>query len=191
MDEDTIEEKKKPERVKKKTPKDLLTLYMDNLADMQEEFDFQKLYAKLLFSIDIGKDMLTDKHAELREKAEQILLDRRTYPGNRDIRIDSSGQQYQVSSSDGAGHMKFRLEGTAELKEGIEDIKNQQATMLIPRLRKIDGEIKRALQRENIIVIKTPDIEEIFKNRILSSMNDKKIEDKVDEVVEVENADNN
>ena len=178
-----VEEKTTPKKdkneyeiVRRETPipKDLHTLYMKNLSDMQEEYDFQKLYAKLLFSIDIGKDMLPDSYSDLRKETERILLDRRTYPGKRDIRIDSTGEQYQISSSDGAGLMKFRLDGTSEMKEGIEDLKTQQATMLIPRLRQIDSKIKRALQKEKIIMIKKPDIEEIFKNRILSSLTEKK-----------------
>ena len=174
MDEEKTTNNEKSIIPKDLIPKDLYSLYMNNLKNMQNEHNFQKYYSQLIFSIDIGKDMLPSSKTELIEEAESILQNIKTYPGNRNVTRSphANVDEYILTSDDMTGTMRIKGDVPEVLREALKDIETQQKTKKIPNLKKIETKIRKALTKSNTLKVKRTTINDIL---------DKKIKEKYDE----------
>ena len=144
-------------------PQDLYELYMTTRAELSSAVNFYQYYMKLMLLVDIGKEMLPDSYNFLREEAEEVLSSPKSYPESRQMERDSDG--YRLGpGSDSTGLIHIRNE---DLREALDEVKNQQATTLIPKLKKIDSKIFKALVDCGIIDIKKPQMEEILMQDIM------------------------
>ena len=161
----TETEQKLPSKINRgsNSPQDLLTTYMEDRADMSEMTNFHGLYMKLLSLIDVGKEMLPDKYSTLRNEASRLLMSDDTYPKTRNM--DMSGGHYRMGLSDKKmGIINVREE---DLQLGIDEMQNQQAMHIIPKLKEMDDKIFRILVVEKIVIAKKPNLKDIVTREVM------------------------
>jgi len=142
---------------KREIPKDLLTMYMEDRADMSEMTNFHGLYMKLLSLIDVGKEMLPDRYKTLRDEASNLLMSDAVYPKTR--HMDISGGHYRMGLSD--NEMGIIIVRHEDLQLGIDEMQNQQAMRAIPKLKAMDDRIFKVLVKERIVIAKKPNLGDI------------------------------
>lgn len=153
-------------------PKDLHELYMMTRAEISTAANFHQYYMKLMLLIDVGKEMLPLEMAHLREEASNALTDSKNYPEPRQMERDEGGYRMGTRTiSTGLIHVR-----NEDLSIALEEVKNQQATSLIPILKRIDGKIFRALIECGIVEIKKPTMEELMMDDVMASIQRKIVE---------------
>lgn len=159
-------------------PTDLYGMYIQNRASMSTCFSSNELYSKLMFSIEIGKEMLPEKdeYDEIREDGEEILTNAKYYPGKRTMESDSRGRYKLTSTNQKTGLIYVRVE---EITQGTRELINQQCSELIPGIRKVDNKIFKSLIDEGIITTKRPTLDDMF-DMMLINMYDSLEKAKVD-----------
>ena len=157
----------KPLEKMREESKDLVTLYLRNLNRMLGEGDAKKLYGYILYSIRIGKTMLPQEYTELKKKANDLLSDKKTYPGNRDIKLIDG--DYVLSSDEGSGSLRLKGDNPEVFKGGNDDVITQQMTKIIPQLEPIEGEIRETLIEAKVIEIKRRTLDDFIDGMIKES----------------------
>lgn len=151
------------------TPRDLHELYLTARAETFVQTTFYHLYFKILFLIDIGKEMLPDTEdcIELRNSAVQLLEDMKTYPSASQMEYTAEGN-YRISTSrQDTGLIEVREQ---DLEQGREESREQKATQLLPRLKRMDSRIFEKLVAYGIIDIKKPSLEELMRQDVMTDM---------------------
>ena len=151
-------------------PRDLFEIYMMTRAEISIGQSFYELYLKLLSLIDIGKEMLPPGMENLRYEAEQILMNETYYPETRQLESTNDGR-YRVGPENASTGLVFVRQ--EDLLAAIDEVKNQQATKIIPRLKYIDSRIFKALIDCGIIEVKRPSMEELLAQDVMMSMQNK------------------
>lgn len=139
-----------------KKPNDLLSIYMENRNNLSSEGSFHLSYMILLSLIDMGKEMLPNSESALRNKAEKILMDEKSYPSSREMNI-SAGFYRLGAGSTKIGQIIVRPE---DLDSGIAEMQNQQAMKIIPSLKQIDSQIFQSLVKYKIVTVKKPSLKD-------------------------------
>ncbi len=159
-------------------PNDLHDIYLMNRASMSEENSFHNLYIKILFSIDMGKEMLpTDENYKnykdcqrLHDEAEAVLENVSNYPSAYKMELDTAKIKYTLESpKDNTGIITVKTE---DVDKGIRGIQNQQAIKFIPKLRSIDSRIFKALIVAEIIVTKKPNVDDLIAKLIATKFDE-------------------
>jgi hypothetical protein len=152
-------------------PRDLYELYMTARSELFTVINFTILYFKLIFLIDLGKEMLPDTYAGLRRAAEQLLNDAKTYPGPS--QLDFTGTTYRISSgSDMTGLIEVRME---DINTGRDESKEQKATSLLPRIKEMDSKIFKSLIESGVVEVKRPSMEEVLMQDVMASIQEKMV----------------
>ncbi len=165
------------------TPGDLHELYMTARADIFGVRSFYVLYFKLLFLINIGKEMLPNDHdgIELRNEAVKIVNNPKTYPQPSQMEYTSSGN-YRISTG---GHDTGLIEVRQEdIGHGRDEAREQKATSLLPMLRDIDSKIFKKLVDVGTIDIKNPSMEDLLTDDVMMSIQTQMREQEEKEVEE-------
>lgn len=139
-DKDNTEEKSK----KKDSPKDLSSLYMENLLAMSESTTEESYYRHILQSINIGRVLLPKKYDKLKKKASELIKSRDTYPSRRQMEL-TEGRYYRLGGKN-TGSIIVRPD---ELENGAIEALNQQCSELTPFLKEVDNEIFEILVDEH------------------------------------------
>ena len=157
--------------VQQTVPRDLYELYIVTRSETSMGLNFFQLYHKYIFLVDIGKEMLPTEYKELqklRESAEDLLADGKTYPGTRQMEYVPSRGTYRISPGTAeTGLIEVRKE---DLAIALEEAKNQQATTLFPKLKALDNQIFNALVEYGIIKIKEPSLEELLTQEVMAGI---------------------
>ena len=168
----TEEEEVPPMAIIPMEPKDLCDLYMMARAELSSESSFYRRYLKLLYLIDIGKEMLPAEAESLRREAEMLLTDVNSFPEARQMEITSSGTYRMGTGTSQTGLVEVKQE---DISIALDEVKNQQATALIPKMMRLDSRIFRAIIREGIIKVKEPSMEEVMMDEVMFDLQ-KKVE---------------
>lgn len=166
--EKEIQEIEKESKIIKK-PTDLLSIYMENRGNLSYEGNFHLSYMLLLSLIDMGKEMLPDSESSLRDKAEKVLMDEKSYPTSREMNI-SAGVYRLGAGSTKIGQIAVRPE---DLDSGITEMQNQQAMKIIPNLKQIDSQIFRSLVKNKVITVKKPSLKDEIMSDFIKKMKKK------------------
>jgi len=145
-------------------PEDLYALYMMTRAEISSSKNFFQYYMKLTFLIDVGKEMLPDEYQRLREEAERVLCEVKSYPETRQMEFTNEGLYRMGTGTNSTGLIHVRSE---DLSVALEEVKNQQATTLIPTLKKLDSRIFKALIDAGVIEVKKPSMEDLMMQDIM------------------------
>jgi hypothetical protein len=167
-------------------PRDLYEVYMLSRAELSFTKSFHEVYLKLIFLIDIGKEMLGDDEdsVALRELAEQTLIDVKSYPDSRNVEIDEEGNYNLKTGDEGTGMINVRRE---DLDVALMELKNQQATRIVPVLRDLDSRIFKTLIDTGVIIVKYPRMQELLAQDMLIKVQ-QKIAAATEEEVELKEA---
>jgi len=164
-------------------PSDLHELYMTARAETFLTNNFYKLYFKILFLIDVGKEMLpeTEECMALRKTAEILLEDNKTYPSASQME-HTSRNSYRISTGrQDTGLIEVREE---DLEQGREESREQKATQLLPRLKRMDSRIFEKLVQYGIIDVKRPTLEDLMKQDVMNDLQKFGVEEEEMEVEE-------
>lgn len=151
------------------TPRDLYELYMMARAELYSVTNFNTLYFKMLFLIDLGKEMLPDQYAGLRRAAEHLLADAGTYP--QPSQMEYSGNIYRLSTgASTTGLIEVRAE---DINSGLNEIRDQKAAALLPRVKEMDSHIFKGLIESGVLEIKKPLMEEVLIEDVMSDIQER------------------
>lgn len=139
-------------------PQDLHSLYMIGRTELSGVLTFFQIYQKYLHLIDIGKEMLPEEFNELRMEAERLLSDPETYPETRQMALEGSYYRLGPGTSK-TGLIEVRQE---DILVGLDEVKNQQATTLLPIVKRLDNKIFNTLIKCGIIDIISPSNMEVI-----------------------------
>ena len=139
-------------------PQDLHSLYMIGRTELSGVLTFFQIYQKYLHLIDVGKEMLPDEFSDLRMEAEVMLSDPETYPETRQMALE--GNYYRLGpGTSKTGLIEVRQE---DILVGLDEVKNQQATTLLPLVKQLDNKIFNTLVKCGIIEIRSPSSMEVL-----------------------------
>lgn len=151
------------------TPRDLYELYMMARAELYSVVNFNTLYFKMLFLIDLGKEMLPAEYDGLRRAAEKLLSDTGTYP--QPSQMEFTGQTYRISTgASTTGLIEVRVE---DVNAGRDEIRDQKAASLLPRIKEMDSRIFKGLIESGILEIKRPLMEEVLMQDVMASIQER------------------
>ena len=153
-------------------PEDLYELYLGTRAELSSSPSFYRLYLKLMFLIDVGKEMLpnTKIDVNLRREAEELLSNISSYPEPRQMEYVDGGRYRMGTGSDTTGLVEVRSD---DLEIALKEVKNQQATAIIPKLKNMDSKIFKRLIEVGIIEVKKASTEELLMQDVIMSINKK------------------
>ena len=146
-------------------PTDLHGLYMMGRAEVTMDLNELQLFRKYLNLIEIGKEMLPDGMSELKQSAEDLLSNPETYPETRQMEYQERNGTYRLGpGTTKTGLIEVRKE---DVLIGLEEVKNQQATTLLPTIKKLDSKIFSALIENGIIEVKSPTTTDMLSSYLL------------------------
>ena len=143
-------------------PGDLHEIYMRLRQGLSKAVGFYAYYLKLLSLVDIGSQLLPPgKQKEngfdyLKEEVETILEDDDYYIQKRQMEKD--GNVYRLGG-DGTGLIIVRAE---EITQGLQEAIEQQASSIIPKLKRLDNKIFRILVDTSVVERKRSTLEDLL-----------------------------
>ena len=151
-------------------PKDLHELYM--MARMQtfNVEGFYSLYFKILFLIDVGKEMLPDADEEcqhIKKMAENLLKDDKAYPRSGQMEYTDAGNYRISTGSQDTGLIEVHRE---DIEHGMMEAKEQKSTTLLPRLKNLDNMIFKKLVQFGVIEIRKESMEDVMLDSIMGEI---------------------
>jgi hypothetical protein len=144
--------------------RDLQQIYLGARASILTVESFYDLFFKVLFLVDIGKEMLPNdaEGFNLRLEADEILKNPKTYPQNSQMEYTSGN--YRISTG---GHDTGLIEVIqGDIGFGLQEAREQKATTLLPKLKTIDSKIFRKLVEFGIIEISRPTMEDMMNDEL-------------------------
>jgi hypothetical protein len=150
-------------------PRDLYELYMQARSELFSVVNFTVLYFKLIFLVDLGKEMLPEEYEGLRQAAAKLLEDANIYP--KPSQMELSGNSYRISNGeDSTGLIEVRLE---DINTGREESRDQKSTSLLPKIKEMDSKIFKALILSGVVEIKRPSMEEVLMQDVMAGIQEK------------------
>jgi hypothetical protein len=147
---------------------DLYGIYMRIRREMTKPVEYCVLHTLLISSLETGKEMLDPENTnntQLIEEIEELLSSENLYPSKRTTELLGVGKYKLSVSKERIGFITGRPE---ELDRLIREVLNQQVTEFIPKLKKLDRQLTKALVDDGIITIKRPTVDDMFEMMLQS-----------------------
>ncbi len=166
--EDKNKQKKTMYYLKEDKPKDLVTIFLDNLDKLSKTESSYEEYKLLRTNINIGKIILNkQEHNHLKQEITNFLKSDNTYLTNRDIELQDMGRYYKCGGPN-SGNVYVKPD---ELEIGTKDAINQECDKKLPGLIEMHDKLFEAIVEEGWIKREVPEIDDMLDDIIRQEIN--------------------